>query len=651
MKRITFALVCALSLVFAISCNKDPEGGGKENKDDSSKYDVSKDPDFNPSAPAIASTVARIDLGSYWASPVDCWDELHAVTTLQGIVNRNTATIYIDYVKESRYDVDKYWWNKYSSAGGWLSGVSVKTYNTPLELIEAYLDKVKGAVVYDPAVASTSNIASAVAGIENLIAIRYNTNGSSLYTKLVKSGKLPVKVWLVNEDGSSMFTGTGTIPGTELKSTGSKKCDPYYWFIENYIKKGKCNTLWGGYYIDQYWLTCWNKAKGDHHCLTNHDFFVSKKAFFLDLSPWGDEPATDEKTQPSGTDLKTMKDLLLAAYNARKKDTMCYIGGFPSWAHKYTTRDGGIHKDVDTEWEYTRVISQYNACMDADAIAYGAEANSSFWQHFPLKDKYEQKWVTRENLKERGLLKEDGTVNLDNNREYYIFYVGDYDASSWIYQTAWYIWDDPARGSVPLMWAIGPALSQRSPQVMHYFYSTATENDYFVAADNGAGYLNPGELQAPRASGLPSGVTAWKNHCKKFYDQWGMTITGFIIDGFSSQMNDTVLDAYAEFSPNGIVPQKTNSVIALYNGMPILRSSRVLGLGRGDDPVEAGKKLVTQIHDERLKTGQRFHWCRVVLATPTWYKTVVETAKEQNSNYILLDAPSFFELMRIYKEK
>ncbi len=649
MKKIFIALLCTLSIM-AVSCNKDPDGK-PDDKETEGKYNQAKDPDFNPSAPALANEVGRIDLTKTWASAKDCWDELHALATLQGIVNRNTATLYFDYVKESGYDVDKYWWNKYSASGEWLSKVSVKNYSTPLEVIEAYKDRVKGAVVYDPNVASTSCVASAVAGIENLIAIRYNTDANSLYTKLVKSGKLPAKVWLINEDGTSKFTGSGTIPDTQRQSTGSKKCDPYYWFIDNYIKPGKCNTAWGGYYIDQYWLTCSNKAKGDHHCLTNHDFFVSKKAFFLDLSPWGDEPATDEKTQKGGTDLKTMKDLLLAAYEGRSPNQICYIGGFPSWAHKYTTRDGGSHKDTDTEWEYTRVISQYNACMDADAIAYGALANASFWQHFPLKDKYPQEWVTRESLKERGLLKEDGSVNLDDQREYYIFYVGDYDASSWIYQTSWYIWDDPARGSVPLMWAIGPALCLRSPQVMHYFYSTATANDYFVAADNGAGYLNPGELQTPRASGLPSGINAWKNWCKKFYNQWGMTVTGFVIDGFSDEMNSANLDAYSEFSPNGIVEHKTSSVLKLHNGMPVLKQSRHLGLGRGDDPVEAGKKLVTQIHTERTATGQRFHWCRVVLATPSWYKTVVETAQEEKPNYILLDAPSFFELLKIYGGK
>ena len=43
------------------------------------------------------------------------------------------------------------------------------------------------------------------------------------------------------------------------------------------------------------------------------------------------------------------------------------------------------HEDVQTEWQFAELISRYMAFKDADAIGYGALANASFWQHFPLK--------------------------------------------------------------------------------------------------------------------------------------------------------------------------------------------------------------------------------------------------------------------------
>ena len=146
--------------------------------------------------------------------------------------------------------------------------------------------------------------------------------------------------------------------------------------------------------------------------MSNHDFFVSKRAFFFDLSPWGDEPATDDPSQPVGTDLQTLKEMLLLAYQQNKHEKMCYIGGFPSWAYKYTMHASGIHDDVPTEWEFSRIISAYNAFKDADAISYGALANASFWQHFPTKKKYTQDWISHKELQKRGLLTADGFHNV-----------------------------------------------------------------------------------------------------------------------------------------------------------------------------------------------------------------------------------------------
>lgn len=572
------------------------------------------------------------------------WDDVHAVSTLQGIVNKNSPNLYVYFVMEGNNDIDKYWWDKYSKKGEWLYGKQTVTYNTIEDLFEAYKSQINGAVVYDDKVASTSNVASSIAGIENLVAIRYDLSPNSLYSRLILNGpKLEVKKWLINKDGTSMFTGKAdnTIPGTQRKSSGSLKNDPYIWFIENYIKKGKCNTKYAAYYIDQYWKKNPQAAVRNHHTLCNHDFFVSQGAFFFDLSPWGDEPATDDPSQPIGTDLNTLKEMLLLAYKQNNNKSMCYIGGFPSWAFKYTKHANGIHDDVPTEWEFSRIISAYNAFKDADAIGYGALANSSFWQHFKTDNKYEQKWVSQEELIERGLLTKDGKVNY-KDKNFIIFYVGDYDASSWITQRTPTIWDDPNRGKLPLMWCISPVLEERVPHVLHNFRKTATENDYFAAADNGAGYLMPGMLIEPRdISGLPSGLDVWANHCKKYYSKWGLTITGFIIDGTAPGLNNEGLDCYESFSPNGIVPQKT-SIASIHNNMPVLRADLDIN---DSDPKVAAKKIVDRIKERKEIP---FHWFRNILKAPTWYCELMNEIKTMDDSIILLDAPSFFELLRIY---
>ncbi|MGV8878400.1 MAG: GxGYxYP domain-containing protein [Sphingobacteriaceae bacterium] len=568
------------------------------------------------------------------------WDHTHAVSTLQGIVNRKAPRLYVFLVKNGDTDIDRYWWNKYHKKNKWLQGRDTTTYTNITDLFTAYKSFIKGAVVYDPRVAATSNVASSIAGADDVVAIRYDIAPGSLYTQLILNGpKLPVKVWLVNPNGSSLFTGSGLIPGTSRASSGSAKNDAYLWFLENYIKTGKCNTKYGAYYIDQEWMNKPTAANRNHHTLSNHDFFISRKGFFFDLSPWEDESPTDDPGQKIGTDLRTLKELLLAAYQQHNGKGYTYLGGFPPWAFKYTKHAGGSHEDVATEWEYSRIISAYNAFKDADAINFGALANASFWQHFPLKKTYPQKWVTKADLQKRGYLTANGKVKFDD-RNFIIFYVGDYDASSWVSQTTPTIWDNVDRGKVPLMWSISPVLAERVPMALDYRRETATKNDYFAAADNGAGYLMPGMLQSPREiSGLPDGLNAWVNHNLPYYKQWDLTITGFIIDGQAPGLNKRGLDAYAKFSPNGIVPQKT-PLTSLHSNMPIIRADDDVN----ENPADAAKHILSRVKNRSVP----FHWFRNILKDPTWYVKVVAELKKLDPKIELLDAPAFFELYRIW---
>ncbi|MCQ2143417.1 MAG: hypothetical protein MJY56_05050 [Bacteroidales bacterium] len=558
------------------------------------------------------------------------WDAIHISSTLQGNVNREKPVLYLDYVNAEKTNTDEYWWDIFSKGGEWLSGKEKVVVYDPVKACEILRDRIKGLVVYDPKVPATSCVASMVAGVEDLVAVRYDATPGSFYTRLIAHGFEP-KVWLVNQDGSSKFT---------------SKTDTYRWAIDNYLKPGKCNTEYMGYYIDQCWMKNPGASTKNHHQLSNHDFFVSQRAFFFDLSPWDDEAATDDPDGEVGGDYRTLKEILLEAYHHNGDgDKFCHIGGFPAWAYKYSNHSkvGGCHTPVETEWKFAEIIGEYNAFKDADAIAYGAMANASFWQHFPLQEKYTQKWVTREALKEKGYLNQDGTVNM--SKRFVLLYVGDYDAASWIYQTTTSIFDDPMRGTVPMMWSVSPILCRRAPMAMHYMWTHATENDYFAAADNGAGYLNPGSLEEPRRiSNLPSGVAQWAAHCKPWYEKWGITVTGFIIDGNARKMSDEGLKAYATFSPNGIVPQLVDGQARLVDGMPVLKSGGSSGEDRTEDAVR-NIQSATKAH-----TDFPFYWFRAVLKTPTWYAGVKEGLDKQSPEIVWTTGPEFFELLKCYLE-
>lgn len=583
-----------------------------------------------PSAPD--DTVVILDLSEYGNTDVNdstqvlaLWDAMHLTATLQGIVNRDRPRLFVKYVRSEGCDVDAFWWDLVVESGKWTLGDKRIVLTDPVEAAGLFRNEADGLVVYDSDMAATSNVASTVAGADDLLAVRYDPSEGSVYSRLTEDG------WKVRMSLTGMF---------------HTKTEAYRWAVDNYLRKGKCTGEYAAYYIDQFWRGCAGNAALNHHLLTNHDFFVSKRAFFFDLSPWGDEAATDAPDEEVGADCVMLKDILMDLYRLNGGEKFCHIGGFPSWPYKYTSCGsvGGRHEPVATEWEFAHIISAYNAFKDADAPAYGALANASFWQHYPLKESYPHNaWVTREELMAKGWLTREGKVNPD--KRYVLFYVGDYDSSAWLYQRMPQIWNDPARGKLPLMWNISPILERRVPMAMEYLWESATPNDYFAAADNGAGYLNPGDLEEPRDSGLPSGLDAWAKHCAPYYRRWGETVTGFVIDGFAKGMSEEGFRCYSKFSPDGICPILCNEY-DLVEGMPVYQVTDA-----GPEPADIRTVAARVLSRTGAHTGFPFYWFRTVLQTPSWHLQLKEELERESPDIVWLSAPEFFELLRCYIEE
>lgn len=571
------------------------------------------------------------------------WDENHFVSSVQGIANSKSPVLYLFFVGGEDGKTDRFWLDKLRAHGEWLADRKLVAVPELTALVKQFHNRIRGLVVYDEKVPSTSNVASTIAGVESLACVRFDPAPDSLYTWLTsdpKGPKLPVKQWLVNRDGTSMFTGKGMLPGSQTRSTGSAKCDAYIWAKERYLDTGKCNAAKLAYYIDAYWIS----HPGGYipnHTLSNHDYFIANKAFFFDLSPWEDETPVDDRSQPLGTDHNTLKAILRSAYDQLKGKSMIQAGGFLPWDKKYTTSEGaGKHDGVPGEWHYAEILSCYNAYMDADALGYSSMANASVYQHYPLKPVYKQKLPTVADLKAKGFILADGKVAA---KSFVSIYVGDYDAAAWLYNAMPQNWEDPARGTIPLGWAFNPNLAQRFAAGMDYVRKTATPNDYFVAGDSGAGYINPGNLAEPRKwSGLPSGVKTWTEHCLKWYKQFDLSLTGFVIDGYAPEMSKEVWDAYATFSPSGIVGQKVDP-LGVYKGMPFLRMTSDLG------SAESSANLI------RMSAGGQhpeFFMYRDILWSPSSQKKMMDLVKDSpdGKDVEFVDPYTLMLLVKQFKE-
>ena len=573
------------------------------------------------------------------ANARETWDTLHLLAALQGLANRQKPWLYLFYCVHLGVETDHFWFNWLRGEDGWLANVEVRPLTSVMEAVMAFRDAFDGLVVYDPNVPATSNLASTAAGVERLLPVRFDTSPNSLFTRLTAKLQLPVKLWLVNSDGSPKFTGQGTLPDFNTPSSGSAKVDAYQWAAARWLKPGGCSPGNAAYYLDAWWLQHAREASPDVHTLSNHDWFIARGGFFFDLSPWGDEAPVDDTAQPLGADKRCLLAILRGLYDCAAGGII-KIGGFPPWAFKYTTYHGaGKHEGVATEWEFVRLTSQFNAYVEGDAPGLGAMANASFFQHYPLQSHYPQpnpktdfaQWQAR------------GFASAQEQVAKKLFvghYLGDYDAPSWLYKAVPAFFRDPSRGKIPLSWGFDPNLADRAPQALAYAYRHATANDFFVAGDSGAGYLNPHGLTHRPDSGLPSGLEAWRAYCQRYFAQWGMTITGFVIDGNSGASHEAEFAAYHGFSPDGIGTQGLGPAVRA--GVPICPEHDLPQTAE-----EAARLIADHARNNQGRTA--FLWTRATLKPPGWYAEISRLLHHQypEASVEMVDPYTFFSLVRL----
>ena len=400
---------------------------------------------------ATAQPVNTLDLRSLFnqapASSVarrTVYDTLVAATCLQGIVNRDGPNLYLFHVLsvvDGSIDTDQLWFDRLSDpvvGAGILDGRPIEPLADLETAIDTWASHIQGLVVWDENVPATVNAAFAAAGADDLIAVRWDAGPSSLYQKLRL--KFPVKVWLVNQNGSSRFLdnqGGASVPDTSRQTSQSAKADAYVWALENYLKPGRLSPTEFGWMLDARWISDPNDYNGNPTAtnqwqIPNRDFLVARRGMPFDLSPWDDVAATDDPGQPVGTDPAVLRELM-AAGRAAAGDEVITIRGFFGWQFKYTTLQGlpAGHEPVMGEWTGVRLVSPYAAGLDADAPGVATMANASFFSHVPLDEIPEpQRRPTPEDLVGAGLLSglasnggfEDGeaswVVNLTNHVVY-----------------------------------------------------------------------------------------------------------------------------------------------------------------------------------------------------------------------------------------
>jgi hypothetical protein len=549
------------------------------------------------------------------------YDALKLVASLQGVVNRDEPRLLIRFLRgagpEGGISLDDYWLKRMQQ--DWLRDAEIERMHTLDDLLARFSESIAGVVVWDPEVLATANVAATICGVEGWLPIRAD---SALHARVVAGGpQFQVKQSLVG-----MFDGS---------RSGSAKCDAYLWAKETYLDTGKCNPEMMAYFIDAY--TQQPDKPGFHYhdlhnaTLANHDYYIANRAFFFDLGPWADETPVDDPGQPLGTDRETLCALLRSQFEQNKGNAFTTVGGFVPWNLKYTSHGaaGGTHEPVPSEWEYAAILSAHNAIMDADALGLACMTNASAYRHFPLKQQYEQN--PRPEARPLG------------NKTYVLVYMGDYDSAAWLSSNIPSAWDDPVRGEIPIAWAFNPNLAARAPYVFDYIYETKTPNDWFIAGDSGAGYLNPNLLIGDRlGSGVPDALDLWVNHNRAWYSRFDYAITGFVINGFHGDMPLRIQEAYAQFSPDGVGMQ-LGFAKPLVDGTPFLRHVSDI-YPKLDNLSATAAEMARFAKPEK----PQFLIYRMILQRPSTLKTVFDRLRQDSPEHEweFCDPYTFFDLYK-----
>lgn len=574
------------------------------------------------------------------------YDMMKFSVSLQGLLNRDEPVLYVD-------DGNSMNWFRFlrATTDGLLYGKkqkSIENIDALLSTFEAQIED-RGIVVWDPTAPYTSNIATTICGVEGYLPVMFSEDSASLYQILLaKYGSAIVKI-----DLRGKFTGEkgSEIWDTDVASSGSAKCDAYLWALEKYLKEGLCDRGHIAYMTDFYPLSEQSGGKGylDNSpyetYLPSQDYIVANAIFVFDLSIFSDESATDDPTQSKGLDYRTLKKILQCQYDLNDGAFSKCIG-FPPFPYKYTTKQGGKYDEVMAEWTTVEVMSCYNIAVEADCPGPSSLYNTSVYSQ------YEQQLSYSQSEKRQNAL--DNLPEYDENTYYIYIYGGDYDAASWTYHIAANgTWQSEDRGNIPLSWAFNPNLMERVPMLWDVFYATATENDFFIAGDSGAGYINPMLLRQywRKHSNLSSGVDAWVEWCEYWYSRADLSITGMILDGNNPYADDEILKACLSFSYDGIGVWNwpgNDSGIKEIGGTGISGMAQDWGFTRYNTPEEAAQSIVKAISSGRKLN---FYPIKTNIIDPTLACEAVELAQqlldeEGNGRIIkVVDPYTFFAML------
>lgn len=393
---------------------------------------------------AASSSAFNVNLTDNWMIGDLAAQKNYALISLQGLANRQRATLYLTYPPTWDFTytaaVKDYFANDENYE------VSFQESTDVYDLLLTLQTSAKGYVVFDPKVRESLLVALTAAGVLDAVVV-----SSAMVTDFAETMGRPLP-WPVLAD----FTG---------KFDGMTSVEIYTWAKEEYFDTGLCNLN----YLVSIGGDCGSPTAPVLKPGVG-DWGVSQRAFFADLS-----------SQPEATEEYALFASLLSSLQTRNSTSIVHPDGSPVVLPPFQM---GWHSYCkDTEHTYTTLASRYGATVHG----LHSNPNLSFSSKFPLPEGYKFK-------------NQHSSISLSPPASFAAASpgTGGADRDDFVYVTLAQTdglglgaWAKPGRGTLEYAWEVTLPDLDIQPALLRMFYEQATDKDYFVAGLSGPGYMYP----------------------------------------------------------------------------------------------------------------------------------------------------------------
>ncbi|MEV0622973.1 GxGYxYP domain-containing protein [Nonomuraea sp. NPDC050404] len=454
------------------------------------------------------------------------------LTTLQGVVNRRNPRLYFNYTAEN-YDTT------------WLSstGARVTRHDDPLSLIARYRGEVRGAILHDPAVPDSINVATTLAGLENAVAATAEQaaeHGLKVITDLRGRFKADDVLATYRWQLDNLFPRCTKALLSGLPTTRTVKVDGVQW--REVAKESERIRDTSNRQVRTFDLS---------QELTGQDGVYLRFQDSFGDDGWGASvgsvvvkaDGTQIASFTPGTDAEApyLFDGLNSAIGAESNR---FADGGNYFIYRFTAPASAKQLTAEVDlWNQFLVTATTTAPTRVEPFPYFRDYTVAmkamvFWlppsgQTGELLDEILDKvkpttpyagWFSNDVAGEWGGVDRasqhavevvpadyymNGTVHAGvparisdrvrprppatlRNRVYLTLTVGEGDNIQYCQRKMRELWDNPARGKVPTNWTVSPLLADIGPALLAYYQRTATDNDLLIAGPSGAGYTYPG---------------------------------------------------------------------------------------------------------------------------------------------------------------